>query len=243
MYEIKLERFQGPLDLLLQLVERQELSLTDVSLASVTEQYLTYLDQQTDLPPEDLADFLVVAAKLLLMKSRLLLPSLFVDDEEVSEESLTRQLAIYRQYMAAGRHLTARLKTRCFLYAREKPLAMEMPTFSPPPSLTSGALHTVFVRLLEDLARYVKPAPEFIKRTVSLQEKIRALRAILDASGKVDFHEILATATSRTDIIVSFLALLELIKQRHVVAWQEGHGAAIMVTKVEVEKVPQTLPV
>ena len=76
MYRFKLEKFEGPLDLLLQLIEKQELNITDVSLAAVTEQYLNYLAERQDLPPEELADFLVVAAKLLLLKSRILLPDL-----------------------------------------------------------------------------------------------------------------------------------------------------------------------
>src|SRR3989344_5914455 len=105
MYSLKLEKFEGPLDLLLQLIERQELNITEVSLAAVTEQYLVYLSEHNDIAHEDLADFLVVAAKLLLLKSRLLLPELFVDDEEEAGTSLAEQLAVYRLYVKASHKL------------------------------------------------------------------------------------------------------------------------------------------
>ncbi len=234
-YALKLERFEGPLDLLLQLVEKEELPIAEVSLASVTEQYLQYLETQTDLAPEELADFLVVAAKLLLLKSRVLLPNLFVDEEE-GTESLTRQLELYRHYVEASRQMAKRLAARSFSYAHERLPIAETATFSPPSDLKADALYASFARLVADLARYVRPAPEVIHRTVSLQEKIGVLRKLLTGTTEVSFHQMLSEAKNRMEIIVSFLAVLELVKQRTVVARQDGHGESILLASVVLEE-------
>lgn len=232
----QLERFQGPLDLLLQLIEKEELDITEVSLAQVTEQYLAFIDSKTDLPPDEMADFLVVAAKLLLIKSRVLLPQLFGPEEESVGDDLTRQLALYKMYVDAGKFLAGRLKSGQSCYARERLARTETVTFSPPPSANPAALHKAYSELLAALEAYVKPAPEIISRAVSLRDKIASLRTLLDIGGEINFHErVLTGASSRTEIIVTFLALLELVKQRHVVAKQEGHGAAIVVSKAVVE--------
>src|SRR3989338_1968327 len=228
MHRFKLDKFEGPLDLLLQLIEKQELSITDVSLAAVTEQYLNYLEAHQDLSPEDLADFLVVAAKLLLLKSRVLLP-----DEEDAELGLAEQLAIYKLYVEASHKLARRLRTRHFSYARERLPVAETATFSPPPSLTSEAMRHVFIKVLENLKEFVRPIPELIARTISLQEKIIALRKLLETGSEIDFHRFMQNAQSRMEIIINFLAILELIKQRYVIARQESHGASIVLTRLE----------
>ncbi|OGL82613.1 hypothetical protein A2936_02285 [Candidatus Uhrbacteria bacterium RIFCSPLOWO2_01_FULL_47_25] len=233
MHRFKLDKFEGPLDLLLQLIEKQELSITDVSLAAVTEQYLNYLEAHQDLSPEDLADFLVVAAKLLLLKSRVLLPDLFLTDEEDAELGLAEQLAIYKLYVEASLKLARRLRTRHFSYARERLPVAETATFSPPPSLTSEAMRHVFIKVLENLKEFVRPIPELIARTISLQEKIIALRKLLETGSEIDFHRFMQNAQSRMEIIINFLAILELIKQRYVIARQESHGASIVLTRLE----------
>lgn len=236
--QFTLEKFQGPLDLLLQLIEKEELNISEISLAQVTEQYLHYIDEQTHLPPEELADFLVIAAKLLLIKSRILLPQLFGPEEEEAAEDLTRQLALYKMYVDAGRFLDKRLKSGHSSYARERLARQETITFSPPPSVDASVLKKAYVELLVALEAYAKPAAELITRAVSLKEKIATLRILLDTAGEVNFHErILSDASTRTDVIISFLALLELVKQRYVMARQDSHGAHIVVTKMMGESV------
>lgn len=233
MHRFKLEKFEGPLDLLLQLIEKQELNITDVALADVTEQYLSYLAERQDLPPEELADFLVVAAKLLLLKSRLLLPDLFVGDEDETVGGLTEQLEIYRRYVEAGRELARRIQRHHFSYARERLPIAETAAFSPPSILTDDAMRQVFIKVLEDLKEFVRPMPELITRTISLQERISVLRRLLEGGPEVNFQKILEDAQSRMEIIVSFLAILELIKQRYVVARQDGHGTSIVLARFE----------
>lgn len=233
MYRIQLERFEGPLDLLLQLIEKEELNISDVSLGHVTEQYLAYIDSQTDMPPEEVADFLVVAAKLILIKSRLLLPELFGPEEDDVAEDLTRQLAMYRLYVDAGVHLSAAFRSPKTCYARERLPRSDVVQFSPPPSLTAQQLMAVYRALLVELEAFVRPAPELITRAISLKERIGTLRALFAQGSEVNFQQVLGSAKNRMDVIVSFLALLELVKQRFVSAHQDHHGSSIVVSKAE----------
>ena len=118
--QFKLEQFEGPLDLLLQLIEDQKLEITNISLAQVTDQYIQYLNHAHDLRPEDLADFLVVAAKLLYLKSRALLPALRLDEEEADAGELEKQLKIYKEYLDASKKIEQMIKAGHFAFAREK---------------------------------------------------------------------------------------------------------------------------
>ena len=230
---VKLERFEGPLDLLLQIILREELPISEISLAAVTEQYLAYLETHADLPPEELADFLVVAAKLLLLKSKILLPNFLVEDEN-DEQGLVKQLTIYRAYVEAGKRIAATWRRWRIAYARERLVVAGTSTFSPPSDLTSEILRGVLSKILSELTEFVRPMPELVSRTVSLAEKIATLRSLLMARERLSLSELLREARSRMDIIVTFLALLELIKQRHVVAEQTGHGDPIMLAHIEV---------
>ena len=99
MYKVKLEQFQGPLDLLLQLTEEKKLDITEISLAKVTDQYLTYLKNSEVISLDDLANFLIIASRLILIKSRMLLPTLELSKEEEQDiETLKRQLEEYKRY-------------------------------------------------------------------------------------------------------------------------------------------------
>src|SRR5437870_4122535 len=101
-FEVATEQFSGPLQLLLDIIEREELPITDVSLAKITEDYVNYLQIQK-VPPEDLADFLVVASSLLLIKSRALLPQLQIDEEEGPD--LASQLALYKEFVEMAKEI------------------------------------------------------------------------------------------------------------------------------------------
>lgn len=227
MHAVKLERFEGPLDLLLQLIEKRELDITEVALAEVTEQYLEYLDNEADLPPSEMADFLVIAAKLLLIKSRVLLPQLFVEEVDDDAKELREQLAIYKLYLAAGEHLLQRYQSPRAVFSRDKLPKIEIDGFAPPANVVTDALQLSFVSLLKSLEKLVQPEPEIIKRTVSLRERITKLRALFTPGARLTFQEILADSGSRTDIIVSFLAILELVKQKQVVARQDDETIII----------------
>src|SRR3990167_7246611 len=113
--KIKLEQFEGPLDLLLTLIEEQKIDITQVSLSQVTEQFLQYVSTARGMHPEELADFLVVAAKLLFIKSKTLLPSLHIEEED---GDLEKQLKMYKLYYDASQRIQAMLAQRRYSFSR-----------------------------------------------------------------------------------------------------------------------------
>lgn len=220
MYQIRIEKFEGPLDLLLRLIEQDELDITQVSLAKVTDQYIEHLEKLPEMPPEELADFLVVAAKLLLIKSRTLLP-LLQWEEEGEEGDLERRLRMYREYVEAAKKVEGLIAMKRFTFVREKPPVSEL-GFAPPKDAGPDKLAELFREVLDRLEPVVRTPEAVIERTVSIHEKIAHIKDVLAKHGKLSFHEVLERAESRNEIVVSFLALLELIKQKHLDAEQEG---------------------
>ena len=228
MLKIKVEKFEGPLDLLLQLIERQELDICEVSLAQVTEQYVEFLNQMQDIEVEDLADFLSVAARLLLLKSKALMPYLTWGEEEDLDE-LEKQLKIYREYLEASKLVRKMILKKKFTYAREKMPIIIDEGFNPPKKVNADKLKKVFVRILNDLEPLTRVPDEVIKKTINIQEKIQRIRGLILERANVNFEQIISESKSKTEVIVSFLAILELVKQRTVIVRQEDGAFGSMV--------------
>ncbi len=225
MYEIRVEKFEGPLDLLLRLIEREELDITTVALAKVTDQYIAHLQALPEIPAEELADFLVVAARLLYLKSKMLLPLLHWGEEE-EDGDLERRLRMYKEYVEAARNVQAILSKRRHTYVREKP-PVEALGFAPPKDLTAARMAELFRDVLCRLVPVVKPPEGVIEKTVSIHEKIRHIQDLIAGHTRVSFRSVLEKAETRAEVIVSFLALLELVKQRHVAVRQPAHFGEI----------------
>lgn len=229
-YQVNLEKFSGPLDLLLQLIEQEELDISQVSLAKVTDQYLAYLDEQSDLPAGELADFLTVATKLLVIKSKTLLPQM-ADEEEDSAEQLEAQLKMYKEYLEASKKMEARLAEGRRSFSRERLPVDFRPKFSPPPTLTADTLKNIFEEIIKRV-EYVASLPQKImERTVSLKEIVNGIREALGRAQKISFKEVIASAKSKHDVVVCFMALLELIKSGEAAVNQQG-----IFDEIEVEK-------
>lgn len=227
-YRFNLEQFEGPLDLLLKLIEDEKLDITTISLAKVTDQYLAYLQEQEDmLPAEEIADFLVVAAKLIYIKSKYLLPSLELEEEE---GDLEQQLKIYREYYQASKVIHKMIGKKKFSYVRTVPFKLPRELhFSPPQHLTTTALADAFKLVIGKLEVIIRLPMIFLKNTISIREKIQSLK---DAIGRgiLHFHK-LYDRSNKQDIIVSFLALLELVKTRHVAVEQTTMFSEITIRK------------
>jgi len=230
-YQIKLEQFEGPLDLLLKLIEEEEMDITKVSLAKVADQFITYVNQSEQLNPGEVADFLVVAAKLLYIKSKMLLPSLAVEDEEADE--LEKQLKIYKEYYEASRKIKEMLKQNRLMFVREKPLRVFTPKFSPPLGLNLKALSEVFSRVLARLEPIVNLPKDAIKKTISIREKIGHITEMILNKVCLSFKQLLGNKRDKTEIIVSFLAVLELVKQRTIEVEQAELFSEINLKKTE----------
>ena len=221
-HHVKLEQFEGPLDLLLQLIENQKLEITAVSLAQVTQQYIETLNNldPDQSGPSQLSDFLVIAARLLLIKSRALLPFLIWDDEEEEGDELARQLRIYKEYLEASKKNQKIIAKKNISYARHKLLVMSDVGFAPPPSVNAQTMAIVYKELINGLSPILNLPKDIIRRTVSINEKINNIRERLTSGMAMKFSDLIKEANDRTEIIVSFLALLELIKQKSIVVHQ-----------------------
>lgn len=214
-YEVRIASFEGPLDLLLQLVEAQKLEITEISLVQVTDPFLVHLRAaEGRLSPQELADFLLVAAKLVYLKSKALVPT--VEDPELEEgPDLATQLKMYQAFVQAANRLGELAKEAATSWGRARPsLPPVEKAFRPPPGVVPDALclaYRALLRRVEPLARLPRAA---VDRVVSLEEKMAHLARRLREARRVSFHSFLAESESRMEIAVSFLALLELIKQR-----------------------------
>lgn len=227
--DFKLQQFTGPLDLLLNLVGEQKLDVSAVSLSTVTEQYLKYLEKLDEREPEEMADFLLIATRLLLLKSKKLLPLLQPEEDE--GPSLEDQLRLYQAFVEASKKLNKR-----WLSGIRSDFRVEPPRrpeeFVPPKNLNQQLLQEFFLKLLQR----IKPLPELpqtrMDKAVSVRDKIETIRALLQKAESVSFRELLGGAQNRSDVIASFLALLELVKTENIVLRQKKTFEDILIEKL-----------
>ena len=232
MYKIKLEKFEGPLDLLLQLIEAQELPITEVSLAQVTDQYVEYIHTATAINPEEIADFLLVAAKLLYAKSKEILPSAIWEEEE-DEVDLTQQLKIYKEYHEASKILDTMARQENFTYSRLTPIVHKVEAgFYPSTKITQPLLKELFISALKKLEPIIYIPKTIIEKTITIAEKIREIKVAIKEAIVMDFKKLLKKG-GKTDTIMSFLAMLELIKQHDIDVDQANLFDTIIIKKTE----------
>ncbi|HEY7348861.1 MAG TPA: ScpA family protein [Ktedonobacterales bacterium] len=239
-YTIHLSIFEGPLDLLLHLIERRQMEITAISLVAVTDQFLEYVRnwQEEEPPMARLAEFITVGAKLLFIKSRSLLPQAPREDEasEANEamaeaEELRRHLLEYKLAKEIARLLREREAAGMMSFPRPGPVlpAGELLTWAPPRlvGLEVEALAAAFRRVLEERRRS-KPEPLPLP-VVRVSDRIAEIEAALAARGRVDFEALLRGAQSRLEAVVTFLAVLELWHEERIQVVQDGLFAAILI--------------
>lgn len=224
MYEVKLDQFSGPYDLLLQLIEKKNVEITELNLSKVTDQFLSYLENLEHVDSEELADFLIVATKLLYLKSKALLPVVEVEEDA---DMLEKHLKMYKRFVEAADHIQKSILGSTYGYSRSKaPVAVEI-EFSPPPELKGEQLHSTFMSVLKRLEPVVRLPRAVIEKTVSLKERVRQLQQLFQNQQQLSFHTILKESESKSDIIVSFLALLDLVNAKEVKFTQESNFSNI----------------
>lgn len=233
MLDVKVNSFQGPLGLLLQLIEKEEMDITQVSLAKIADQYIEYINNSQNINPDEMADFLVVAARLLLIKSKALLPYLYPEEEKEIEE-LERQLKMYKEFIEAMGKIEKIIGKKKFMFAREfnrKAVLANINLFSPPKELKVGDLKMIFSDLLGRIKPPEKLDEERLEYKVNIEDKIRSIKEMLAQRMNFNFNQILKDAKSKTEMIVSFLAMLELIKQRDISVKQDKLFDEILISK------------
>jgi segregation and condensation protein A len=233
--DFKLEQFEGPLGLLLSLIEKEEMNITEVSLAKVADQYIEFIKSRENINPDDMADFLVVAAKLLLIKSKALLPFLFPEEEKEIEE-FEEQLKMYKEFLEAAKKIEKIIGKKKFMFPREfnrKAILANINLFSPPKSLTKETLLMVINDIVNNLVIPEKLEEEKMEHKISIEEKILFIQQNLIERIKMNFSNMIKSAKNKTEVIVSFLAMLELVKQREIVAEQEDLFEDILINRFE----------
>lgn len=228
MTEITLDQFSGPFSLLINLIEDEKLSISEVSLSKVTEQYLAYLDGLEERKAEELSDFLVVASRLLLLKARLLLPQLLPEEDE--GPNLADQLRLYKMFVKASRHIQSSWLSDRISYGRTEGVRPAT-EFVVPENVSLQTLHQSMVRLIKRI-RPPKPIPEMsIDKTVSLRDTIDKFKSLVKKLDKMTFDQCLTEKGNKTEILISFLAILELVKQRIVTLQQQDVFGTIHIQK------------
>jgi len=225
---VNIEHFEGPLDLLLQLVENDELEISKLSLASVADQFIKYM-QASDVPPEEMADFLVIACKLVYIKSQQLLPD-FSDQEMEEGPDLEAQLRQYQMFVATARQIDAIWKSgRCAYAHGLAPTRRREVKFIPPTNADARTMLDIMQGVIARLEPIVNLPKAAVQRVVSLHDRIRDLFARIHQHAKLTFRTFLKGTKHKEEAVVSFLALLELIKQRFVTVDQKDlfHDIAI----------------
>jgi segregation and condensation protein A len=229
MYKLKIENFTGPLDLLLQLIEDQKMEITEIAIAQVTEQFLAHIEKIEDRDPEELSDFLVVAARLLYLKSKAILP--VQEDEEVYDD-LEKQLKMYKEFVEASKKIDQMIKTGNFTFSRPK-LPQELKVnFSPAPNITVKNLREVFLTILKRLDPLVKMPKQLMQKTISLQARIFELKDLIKKQEKMQFKDLFNNAKNKTEVIINFLAVLELVKQNQLTVKQGSLFDEIYIEKI-----------
>ncbi len=222
-FKIRIEQFEGPLDLLLYLVEEQELDIYEVSLSQVTEQYLQYIYQAQNLNLDLASEFLIMAAKLLQLKVRRLLPSINdeEDDDELInfEEDLFKQLADYKKYKEAVSELKGKYESFAkysFRDIDEEKIIKEYINENPLENCSLDDLSAAFKKILQNI-KTTEPVIEIIKEQHSISDSLKEILDKVYAKKEgIRFSELFTEKNSREKVVVTFLALLELIKNRRV---------------------------
>lgn len=228
MNQVKLEKFEGPLDLLLQLIEQEKMAITDISLSQVTEQFLNFIEKVDNDQPETLADFLVIATKLVYLKSKHLLPLLQPEEDE--GPSLADQLKLYKQYLEASKKIDGLWKENRIAYGRVEP-PVRVEGFVLPANAQILDIYESMRRLVKRLQPLRPLSQMTMDRSVSIRQKIDSLRNLLTQCKKISFTQMIQNAENKTEIIVSFLAVLELAKDQSIFIEQEGVYGEMMINK------------
>jgi len=241
--DIKLTAFEGPLDLLLLLIEKNKVDIYDIPIASITDQYLEYVDAMKTENLDVLSDFLVMASTLLDIKSRMLLP---VEEDENGDDidprtELVQQLIEYREYKLLAQELKNQYEAPDDVFYREESLPEMVKNFKPRPDMDSLLedvtllhLQTVFEQVLKRKEDSIDPIRSSFgkieKETVRISEKLSHVLTLGAQKKRFSFRELLEEAATKSDVVVTFLACLELIKIGQLFVLQEENGGEIDLT-------------
>ena len=236
-YTIKTPVFEGPFGLLLDLIEKRKLFINDVSLAQVTEDYLKYIKELGGLHPGHIANFVAVAATLLLIKSKSLLPNLELTDEEQGDiKSLEERLRLYEMFMRLGGNLKNNFGKKIIFAPEERKQSMVV--FLPDERITRESMMVYVKDVLGAIPQKTFMPEVEVRKVISIEEMIENLTERIQKSLKMNFKDLhghnggIRTKEEKVVVIVGFLAMLELVRTGLIEAMQSAHGEDIMLEKI-----------
>ncbi|KKQ40022.1 MAG: Segregation and condensation protein A [Candidatus Moranbacteria bacterium GW2011_GWF2_37_7] len=231
--QIKLQNFEGPIELLYNLIDERKLDISQISLANVTDQYLSYIKHFQQIDPKNLAEFLVIAARLILIKSKTLLPTLELTGEESEEmNDLQKKLELYKKLREATKILRNFYRKSSPTFSREF-LAFQQTIFLPPKDITKHSLKNHLQNLIVKIPKPISLPEKTLKIVISFEEVIKNLHHRITNAIHKTFSQAIGSTSSKIEIIMHFLALLELVKQKHVIANQNEIFGEISLAKFD----------
>lgn len=239
MVDVTTEKFSGPLGLLLSLIESEEMDITEIALAKIADEYVAYIRSSENIDPDEMADFLVVAAKLLFIKSKALLPYLYTKEDEEEVNDLERQLRMYKEFITASEKIKDSLAAKRFQFLppliKNRRQQFNLPVFTAPLKVNPGVLREVLNSLLKALAKKAEEKlPEArLEPKINIEDRIASIKQMLFEKVKVNFSKLLAASQTKTELIVNFLAVLELAKQKELNFEQDELFSEIHITRLE----------
>src|SRR5258706_4758451 len=238
--DVSLEIFEGPLDLLLHLIKKNDLEIADIPIAQITHEYLGYLDLMKDLNLEMAGEFLVMASTLMQIKPQMLLPSPETGDEETGPDpraELINKLLEYQRFKEAAGVLSAYNEKAKDIYYRHVPPQFDHEDFML--RATVFDLLSAFKRVLDQAPREVG---QILREEITIETKIREVLDRLADKTSMDFEELFAGNQRRIDLIITFLALLELIRLKQIVAVQSDTFGRIQIFRADAASVEVKSP-
>jgi len=240
-YEIKTESFAGPLDKLLEMIEERKMEITIVNLAGITNDFLKYLQtlNKENVHPSVISDFVIVASKLLLIKSKALLPSLELTQEEEKDiQDLELRLKIYKEFKEASLKVKSLWENKQYCFGKE--LFSDLPPiFYPPEKLESKDLVGPIEKIIIELKALIPEKKSIKKAVISIKEKMEELLNRFKQQAENSFRGI-TESKSKLEIIVFFLAVLHLIRDRLITSTQGDQFSDIIIKPKEEESLPLT---
>lgn len=218
-YSIKTEHFEGPLELLIELVEKRKLLINNISLAEVTDEYISRVSEMQEQSLPNTAQFITLAATLLLIKSKSLLPVLeLTDEEETTIHDLEDRLRLYQIYRDIAQGLQMEFGSKMMHEPEYVP--PREPLFLPDSFCTLAALTEAMERTITNLPKPIVKQTATVKQTISLEEMMDNLRQRIERQVKTSFFKMKAEEPEHKNVIVGFLAILELFKQGNLIITQ-----------------------
>lgn len=238
IYDVKTEGFEGPLDLLLHLIQKEEMDISNIQIAEITDRYLEYVNIMDRLDLDVVSEFLVMAANLLYLKSQSILPQIVPSPQHPigNQQQLVQQLLEYKRFKEAAQVLDKYAERRTAIYNRSPKLHEELDgSRSFEIKATLFDLLSAFKNINDKISQ-LDPEEQYQRveeETITVEEKIAFIESRLETEKQLHFESLFPLSSSKIDLIVTFLAILELIRIGAIVTVQTGLFESIYIVKAE----------